>query len=130
MVLVGLLFPESVGRARRIERLHLPADLEAILGAAGHILAHVGNASFRVANVCMSRTPSPRGLTPSLCRRRRTSSLSVLIQKVKGSQKSRYSGRNTAIPPMVMVANPSSLCPQGSRTPPLSVPGAFRQRGL
>src|SRR3712207_3095858 len=72
MFLVGLLFPELFGRARRIERLHWPADLEAVFGAAGILIAHVSNASFRVANVCAGRTPSPRRLTSSSCGGRRT----------------------------------------------------------
>ncbi len=78
MVLVGLLSPESFGRACRIERLYRPADIEVIFRARGLLVAHVGNASFRVATVCMGRTPSPRGLTLSLCGRRRTLSLFVL----------------------------------------------------
>src|SRR3712207_7637969 len=62
MVLIGLFCPESFGRARRIERLHRPADLETVFEAAGLRVAHVGNASFRVATVCTGHTPSPRGL--------------------------------------------------------------------
>jgi hypothetical protein len=68
MVLVGLLSPELFGRARHIERLHWPADLAAIFGAADLLVVHVPNASFRVATVCIctadSRMGSGGGNTP------------------------------------------------------------------
>src|SRR3712207_2358879 len=72
MVMVGLLFPEPFGRACRIEHLHRPADLATIFGAETPLIAHVSNASSRVATVCTRRTPSPRKLTSSSCGRRRT----------------------------------------------------------
>src|ERR687897_1341734 len=55
MVLVALLFPQSFGRAYRIEHLRRSVDLEAILGASGLLVAHVVNASFRVATFAVPR---------------------------------------------------------------------------
>src|SRR5918997_3301209 len=61
MILVGLLFPESFGRAYRIEHLYRPVDLEASFGAAGSLVTHVGNPSFRVATACTGCTAYNRG---------------------------------------------------------------------
>jgi hypothetical protein len=58
MVLVCLRIPELIDRASCVERLHRPADLEAIFGAAGLLITHGGKVSFRVVPCC---TPYDRG---------------------------------------------------------------------